>query len=146
MVVPLSPGSPAPLTPPATNGIISPDPSIEPTNLTTFDVGIFRHYILTLLPPVLGATTEDLENSLFDHDFDERVSKFAIEAGSVVYVLKRREEVTGTLDGSVRTRQFSDRGNFRGCATDILVPSHFPTHVLGKPSCYTRPHQTECRA
>jgi hypothetical protein len=91
MTVALSPG----ITTPATNGIISSEPSLEPANPPTFDIEVFRNYILTLLPPVLGASIDELEGSLFDQDFEDRVSKFAAEPGAVVYVLKRKDEVTG---------------------------------------------------
>lgn len=95
MTVALNPSTTAPVTPPATNGIISTEPSLEPANPTAFDNDIFRNYILTLLPPVLGASTEDLESTLFDQDFAERVAKFATEPTTVVYILKRKDEVTG---------------------------------------------------
>jgi hypothetical protein len=92
-MVSLSPETPG--TPPATNGNISSEPSLESANPPAFDVETFRSYILALLPPVLGASIDELEGSIFDQDFEDRVFKFAAEPGAVVYVLKRKEENTG---------------------------------------------------
>ncbi|KAI0932820.1 hypothetical protein AcW1_000166 [Taiwanofungus camphoratus] len=71
------------------NGILHDnlaDPSIS------FDSSVFRSYLLALLPPVVGASLEELE-SLFDDEFDDRVSRFAGEGGGVIYVSKKRDEV-----------------------------------------------------
>jgi dynein heavy chain 1 len=59
-----------------------------------FDSSVFRSYLLSLLPPVLGASLEELE-SIFDDEFDERVSRFAAEGGVVIYVVKVRDDVEG---------------------------------------------------
>ncbi|PFH49390.1 hypothetical protein AMATHDRAFT_63215 [Amanita thiersii Skay4041] len=56
-----------------------------------FDTEVFRAYLMALLPPVIAANPIDLE-SLFDSEFDERVARFASEAGGVMYVTKVREE------------------------------------------------------
>ena len=56
-----------------------------------FDPPVFRSYLLSLLPPIFGASPEELE-SLFDEDFDDRCSRFAGEGGGVVYVVKKRDE------------------------------------------------------
>ncbi|KAF8139617.1 dynein heavy chain, N-terminal region 1-domain-containing protein [Boletus edulis] len=56
-----------------------------------FDVSLFRSYLLALLPPVLGAYPEELV-SLFDDEFEEKVSRFAAEGGGVIYVVKVKEE------------------------------------------------------
>ena len=59
-----------------------------------FDSELFRSYLLNLLPPVIGANPLDLE-SLFDDEFEEKVARFASEAGGVVYVVKAKEESEG---------------------------------------------------
>ncbi|KAE9394324.1 dynein heavy chain protein 2 [Gymnopus androsaceus JB14] len=69
----------------------STPPPNEPT-VAFFDPEIFRSYLLALLPPVIGALPSDLED-LFDHEFDERVTRFAGEGGGVLYVVKSKDEV-----------------------------------------------------
>lgn len=49
---------------------------------------------MSLLPPVLGALPEDFV-SMFDEEFDERVTRFAAEGGGVIYVVKTRDEAEG---------------------------------------------------
>lgn len=73
----------------------STPPPNEPT-VAFFDPEIFRSYLLALLPPVIGALPSDLED-LFDHEFDERVTRFAGEGGGVLYVVKSKDEVEGKL-------------------------------------------------
>lgn len=68
--------------------------STAPSAATSFDPELFRNYLLALLPPVIGASPEDLE-SLFDDEFDARVIRFASEAGAVLYVVKSKEEQEG---------------------------------------------------
>ncbi|KAI0292242.1 cytoplasmic dynein heavy chain 1 [Multifurca ochricompacta] len=77
-----------------TNGIngTSPIPHDEAPPSSSFDPGIFRTYLLSLLPPVLGATPEEIE-SIFDSEFDDRVTRFANEGSGVIYVVKRKDEV-----------------------------------------------------
>ena len=79
---------------PTTNGtsVNGDHPSSEPTS--TFDPDIFRQYLLHLLPPMLGAN-ETYLNSLFDHEFGERVSPFAADTGGVIYVVQAKEENEG---------------------------------------------------
>lgn len=74
-----------------TNGIAQDGPA-EPA--ITFDPSIFRSYLHALLPPLLAARLDDLE-SLFDFEFDERVSRFAGEGGGVMYITKKKDEVEG---------------------------------------------------
>ncbi|KIL61809.1 hypothetical protein M378DRAFT_82045 [Amanita muscaria Koide BX008] len=69
------------------NGLTAPVTAPTPP----FDSELVRAYLLVLLPPVIGANTVDLE-SLFDSEFDEKVSRFASESGGVVYVVKVKEE------------------------------------------------------
>jgi hypothetical protein len=93
-----------------TNGIhgsspISPD---EAAPSSSFDPTIFRNYLLSLLPPVLGATPEETE-SIFDSEFDERVTRFASEGTGVIYIVKRKDDVEGTsflISAPVSNRQF----------------------------------------
>lgn len=85
-----SPPTPLANTNGLTNG--NHEGPVEPS--TTFDPGLFRSYLLALLPPVVGATPPELEY-LFEDDFNERVEKFAAEGGDVIYVVKKRDEVEG---------------------------------------------------
>ncbi|GJE97982.1 Dynein heavy chain N-terminala domain-containing protein [Phanerochaete sordida] len=71
-----------------TNGALQDGP-VEPT--IAFDPAVFRSYMLALLPPLLGALPEELE-SIFDDEFDERVSRFAGEGGGSIYVVKKKDE------------------------------------------------------
>ena len=64
------------------SGSVAPLPSVDPD--------VFRTYLLQLLPPVLGATIDELESTLFDEEFDERTVKFASEGGGAVYIVKTR--------------------------------------------------------
>ncbi|KAI8983292.1 dynein heavy chain [Trametes punicea] len=56
-----------------------------------FDPSVFRSYLLSLLPPIFGASPEELQ-SIFDDDFHERVFRFAGETGGVIYVVKKKDE------------------------------------------------------
>lgn len=96
MEVPNTPSTPTHVN--GTNGINgngSPTHD-EAAPSSSFDPAIFRTYLLSLLPPVLGASPEEIE-SVFDGEFDECVSRFASEGTGVVYIVKRRDEVEGTL-------------------------------------------------
>jgi hypothetical protein len=75
-----------------TNGSINHQ---EPDPTSAFNPEIFRSYLLSLLPPVIGAYLSDLE-SLFDEEFDARVARFASDTGGVIYVVKVNEESEGT--------------------------------------------------
>ena len=66
----------------------------EPEPTSAFDSEIFRSYLLSLLPPVIGALPSDIE-SLFDEEFDARVARFASDTGGVIYVVKVKEESEG---------------------------------------------------
>jgi hypothetical protein len=66
----------------------------EPEPTSAFDPEIFRSYLLSLLPPVIGAYPSDLD-SLFDEEFDARVARFASDTGGVIYVVKVKEESEG---------------------------------------------------
>ncbi|KAF8588444.1 dynein heavy chain protein 2 [Ramaria rubella] len=80
--------------PTITNGVHSdtaPPPAAAPS--VPYDPSLFRSYLLSLLPPVIGASPEELEETLFDNEFEERVSKFSGEGGNVIYVVKVKDEV-----------------------------------------------------
>ena len=77
---------------PTTNGSLNHQEP-EPT-ASVFDTEIFRSYLLSLLPPVIGANPSDLE-SLFDEEFDARIARFASDSGGVVYVVKVKEDSEG---------------------------------------------------
>lgn len=96
MPEPLEVASPPPLHSPYTNG----NGISEHTNGTDqpplpFDTSVFRAYLLALLPPVIGALKQDLEDTLFDAEFDEKVAKFAAEGGDVVYIVKIQDTLEG---------------------------------------------------
>ncbi|TXT09077.1 hypothetical protein VHUM_02551 [Vanrija humicola] len=57
-----------------------------------FDTSVFRTYLASLLPPVMSATKQELDQGLFDDpSFDEKVLRFASDhACQVVYVTKER--------------------------------------------------------
>ncbi|KAG8716582.1 hypothetical protein FRC09_015536 [Ceratobasidium sp. 395] len=68
---------------------------ITPAPAPSFDPAVFRAYLLALLPPVIGATIDELETSLFDSEFDERATRFASEGTEAIYIVKTRR---GDLD------------------------------------------------
>jgi len=76
---------------PEPNGTPTPTPSTS----TAFDPELFRSYLLSLLPPVIGATREELEDTLFDPDFDEKVTRFSADGGGVIYVQKVKADAEG---------------------------------------------------
>ena len=84
-----------------TNGGLSHDQPAEPSS-SSYDPEIFRSYLLSLLPPVIGALPSELD-SLFDHNFDERVARFATETGGVIYVVKVKDEVEGAFKYFLQT-------------------------------------------
>ncbi|PCH33132.1 dynein heavy chain [Wolfiporia cocos MD-104 SS10] len=71
------------------NGILHDGPP-EPAAIS-FDTSLLRSYLLALLPPVIGASPEDLEY-IFDDEFDDRALRFAGEGGAVIYVVKKKDE------------------------------------------------------
>lgn len=84
-----------PLTPLPVNGTNGHhDGLLEPT--TQFDDSLFRSYLSALLPPVVGALPEELDDLFESSDFDETVSKFAAEGSDVIYVVKQRVDLEGS--------------------------------------------------
>jgi hypothetical protein len=102
---------------------------VTPASVAAFDCAVFKAYLLSLLPPVLGAAPAELE-SLFEDDFEEPVTKFAGEGGDVIYVVKRRDEVVGASAAfwqatalgrtSRHTLCGQDRGSAVACSTSDL--------------------------
>ncbi|KAI0665821.1 dynein heavy chain [Trametes maxima] len=71
------------------NGDVHDTPVTEPA--IQLDPEVFRSYLLSLLPSIVGASPEELE-PIFDEDFHERVSRFAGEGGGVIYVVKQKDD------------------------------------------------------
>lgn len=72
--------------------------SAEPVAFA-FDPNIFRSYLVSLLPPVLGASLDELE-TLFDYEFEDHVTKFAGDGGVVIYIIKVKQELEGVHEYS----------------------------------------------
>lgn len=88
-----TPDAPAtPLT--NSNGVLPHDSPVDTP--PSYDTSLFRSYLMSLLPPVLGALPEEFV-SLFDEEFDERVTRFAAEGGGVIYVVKTKDEAEGEI-------------------------------------------------
>jgi len=84
------------LTPTPVNGTNGHhDGLLEPT--TQFDVSLFQSYLSALLPPVVGALPEELDDLFESSDFNETASKFATEGSDVIYVVKRRVDLEGSM-------------------------------------------------
>ena len=85
-----------PLTPVPVNGTNGHhDGLLEPT--MQFDIYLFRSYLSTLLPPVVGALPEELDDLFESGDFHETVSKLAAEGSDVIYLVKRRVDLEGSV-------------------------------------------------
>ncbi|KAG9008851.1 hypothetical protein FRB94_012820 [Tulasnella sp. JGI-2019a] len=74
------------------NGINGINGNGTASTSTAFDTELFTQYLLSLLPPVIGATQVELEETLFDDEYEERVTRFASEGGNVLYVQKVKDE------------------------------------------------------
>ncbi|KAI6106472.1 dynein heavy chain, N-terminal region 1-domain-containing protein [Pisolithus croceorrhizus] len=79
--------TPTPLT--NSNGVLPHDISAAAAP-PTFDVSMFKSYLLSLLPPILGTSSEELF-SLFDDEFEERVTQFTADGGGMIYIIKIKE-------------------------------------------------------
>jgi hypothetical protein len=62
---------------------------------SAFDSSLLRTYLFSLLPPLLGATSEDLDALFEDEDFEERTARFATEGNGVMYVSKLKHDIEG---------------------------------------------------
>jgi hypothetical protein len=76
---------------------------IPPAPASSFDAAQFRTYLLALLPPVLGASVDEIEATLFDSEFDEKVTRFAAEGTESIYIVKSR---TGEPEGEYQCLQY----------------------------------------
>ena len=130
-------GSVPPLTSSISNGAPSHDGPVDAP--LPFDVSLFRSYLLSLLPPVLGAYPEELI-SLFDDEFDEKVSRFAAEGGGVIYVVKVKEDT----EGEVQTWLWFDLDltHNRGSPSKILLSTHVSAQLFPFEHHLAGPHQT----
>ncbi|KAI6114451.1 hypothetical protein F5141DRAFT_1213644 [Pisolithus sp. B1] len=81
--------SPMPMPLTNSNGILPHDISAAAAP-PTFDVSMFKSYLLSLLPPILGASSEELL-SLFDDECEERVTRFTADGGGMIYIIKIKE-------------------------------------------------------
>lgn len=87
----LSPSGPSS----STNGVSLPPVDGSVTPFQSFDTSVMRTYLMSLLPPMLGALPEEVQECVDDSEFDERVQRFASEGGGPLYVVKVRDEVEG---------------------------------------------------
>ncbi|THG97891.1 hypothetical protein EW026_g4197 [Hermanssonia centrifuga] len=121
-----------------TNGTPTDEP-VQPT-IAAFDPSIFRSYLLALIPPFLGASPDELE-TIFDDEFEERISRFAGEGGGVIYVVKKKEETEDEAPPAytyVLTPQLTYHSSHvttlavikRGPTLDPLSPLATQLHVL----------------
>ncbi|EPQ61281.1 dynein heavy chain protein 2 [Gloeophyllum trabeum ATCC 11539] len=96
--------------------------------------------MLSVLPPLMAASPQDLE-SIFDDDFDERVSRFAAEGGGAMYVVKTKDEVEDDAPPTY-TYKLTPQLNYtpshvmtislikRGPTLDPLTPLASQLHIL----------------
>ena len=122
---------------PPTNGSLNHQ---EPEPTSAFDPEIFRSYLLSLLPPVIGAYPSDL-GSMFDEEFDARVARFASDTGGVIYVVKVKEESEGILSPYL-TYPINLKFSARWHSSHILISSYRPAHLSTLTCDDTRAHQT----
>ena len=61
-----------------------------------------RAFLVSLLPPIFGASPEEFEASLFGEsgsghnpEFEDHVAHFTVEGGGPLYVTKTREDGEG---------------------------------------------------
>ena len=120
-----------------TNGSINHQ---EPEPTSAFDPEIFRSYLLSLLPPVIGAYPSDLE-SLFDGEFDARVARFASDTGGVIYVVKVKEESEG-MSSLFYIYPMNLTFLARWHPSNIFISSYCTTHLSTFTCNNTGSHQT----
>ncbi|KAH7884160.1 dynein heavy chain, N-terminal region 1-domain-containing protein [Phlebopus sp. FC_14] len=121
------------------NGVLPHDSPVDAP--VPFDASLFHSYLLSLLPPVIGALPEELE-SLFDNEFDERVTRFAAEGADVIYVVKVKEESEAEDAPPSYSYQLTPLLNYshsnitslalikRGPTLDPLTPLASQLHIL----------------
>lgn len=135
--------SPPQLTSNGSNGLIPHENGIvEPTTIQPFDTSVFQSYLTSLLPPVLGASPDELD-SIFDDEFEERVSRFAAEGGGVIYVVKVKDELEGESH-CIYKRMNGTMTFFSGhrrCTANLFLPAHFPSQLRTIPCHLPSSHQ-----
>lgn len=95
----MSAADPFLLAPAHTNGVngtngAHADGALDAPAPSAFDAAPLRAYLLALLPPLLGAHPDDVEQ-IFEDEFEERAARFAAEGNGVVYVSKLKHEIDG---------------------------------------------------
>ena len=108
------------------NGDVHEPVSSEPA--IPFDPSVFHSYLTSLLPPILGASPEELE-SIFDDEFEERVLRFVGEGGGVVYVVKKKDEQECTSAISRAAIRLTDTRSSRGRTPYLLLQANTEPHL-----------------
>ena len=111
----------------------------EPEPTSAFDPEIFRTYLLSLLPPVIGAYPSDL-GSLFDEEFDARVARFASDTGGVIYVVKVKEESEGMSPYFTYPTNLTFSARWH--PSHVFISSYRATHLSTFTCNDTGAHQT----
>lgn len=129
---------------PAVNGsFATPEPTTNGTHpALVLEPDAFKAYLLLLVPALLGASPEELEATLFDSEFEERVARFSTESGGAIYVSKLKvadvdEDATPTYTYQL-TQQLTYTPQHvstvalikRGLTLDPLQPLHGQLQVL----------------
>ncbi|ELU44462.1 dynein heavy chain [Rhizoctonia solani AG-1 IA] len=115
---------------------------IPPAPASSFDPAQFRTYLLALLPPVIGATVDEIEATLFDSEFDEKSTRFAAEGVEAIYIVKTRagepeEDATPTYSYTLTQQLQYNSSNVTTLALikrtptlDTLLPLAPQLHIL----------------
>ena len=98
-----------------------PDGTVE--TAIPFEPSVFRQYLFSIVPPLTGSSPDELI-TLFDDEFDERVTKFAQEGGGTLYVVKKQEDNEGVFDNDEPQIRILTRRSRR--RPHIHIHSHFP--------------------
>ena len=141
--------------PPHTNGTTTPEPNLNGTtpltngsasSAATFDPGIMRAFLVSVLPPIFGASREEFEASMFgeskghNDDFEDHVAHFSMDGGGPLYVTKTREDG----EGACRFIYLASVWLIfliRRLITVVHIYTHFATHIfISRNDC--RFHQT----
>ncbi|KAI6101817.1 dynein heavy chain, N-terminal region 1-domain-containing protein [Pisolithus sp. B1] len=99
---------------------------------------MFKSYLLSLLPPILGTSSEELF-SLFDNEFEERVTWFTADGGGMIYIVKIKEIQKVRLPKDLHLP-----GHLRHCgrALDPLAPLATQLHILNLFSGEEMPYES----
>jgi len=110
------------------------------------DPTAFKSYLLALVPALLGATLDELEVSLFDPEFEDRVARFSTESGGAIYVSKLKNELEGTIHCYSHPQslyvvlKLLPPISRRCIATDLCLPAHTATVLYPSSCCHCRAH------